>query len=82
MSDRQRELIDYIDSKLSLLLNNMEYDQYLDFIKSNKIISKYDDILGYVDIDFIDKRFLEELDEDFLLMVKDLVEEKLKEVML
>lgn len=38
--------IDIIDSKLSILLNNIPYEDYINIIKSDERLNKYDFILG------------------------------------
>ena len=47
-----------IDEKLSILLSKMNYDDYLYFIKNNKVLNKYDKLMGdddYKDLPFIKK---------------------------
>lgn len=79
MSEKQIELVNIIDKNLEVLLNKLEYEEYINFIKSNKSLSFYDDILGFVDIEYIDKKNLELLTEDLLNEVNEIVLNKINE---
>ena len=80
MNKNQENYINIIDSKLDVLLNKMEYDDYIDFIKTNKYLSTYDDVLGYTDINYLPNAFLSGLTDDFLSKVELIVDNKINEL--
>ena len=80
LSTDQERIILKIDNKLDLLLKNMKYEDYLEFIKSDDYLSTYDDVLGYYEIQYLPEIFLKGLTVDFLNKVLDRVDKKIKEL--
>ncbi len=80
LSEEQIEMIDKIDSKLDILLHNMEYDSYLDFLKSDDYMTTYDTVLGYYDVNYFPEAFLTGLTIEFLEKILNRVEGKIKEL--
>lgn len=76
----QLKLIEQIDKRLNILLKNMEYDEYLKFLKSDDYMLTYDTVLGYYDINYFPEAFLSGLTQDFLNKILDRVENKIKEL--
>lgn len=69
-----------IDEKLSILLSKMNYDDYLYFIKNNKVLNKYDKLMGdddYKDLPFIKKLII----NNYLLSsVEKILNDKIKKL--
>lgn len=80
LSKEQEDMIQNIDLQLDKLIANMEYDEYLSFLRSNDYLSTYDDVLGYNDINYLPDAFLAGLTIDFLTKVKKIVDDKVQEL--
>lgn len=80
LNREQNELIDYIDSRLDILIQNMNYDDYLMFIRGEEHLATYDDVLGYNEINYLPNFFLAGLTIDFLTKVKNIVDQKIKDL--
>ena len=69
-----------IDEKLSILLSKMNYDDYLYFIKNNKFLKRYDEVMAdddYQDLPYIKKLLL----TNYLLTnVEMVIDDKLKKL--
>ena len=69
-----------IDKKLSILLDKMNYDDYLYFIKNNKVLKRYDEVMAdddYQDLPYIKKLLL----TNYLLTnVEMVIDDKLKKL--
>ena len=69
-----------IDKKLSILLDKMDYDDYLYFIKNNKFLKRYDEVMAdddYQDLPYIKKLLL----TNYLLTnVEMVIDDKLKKL--
>ena len=69
-----------IDKKLSILLDKMDYDDYLYFIKNNKFLKRYDEFMAdddYQDLPYIKKLLL----TNYLLTnVEMVIDDKLKKL--
>lgn len=60
------KMINKIDDKFQILYDKLEYSKYLEFIKSNSKITRYDNIMGKISIGvypriykiFLGKKFL------------------------
>ena len=69
-----------IDKKLSILLDKMDYDDYLYFIKNNKFLKRYDEVMAdddYQDLPYIKKLLL----TNYLLTnVEIVIDDKLKKL--
>lgn len=73
--------IEEVDRKLSILFKNIEYEKYLDFIKSNQKLYEYDNILGMFQNNlYITKNMVNALPESFIEEVDDIVKKKLDEL--
>ena len=69
-----------IDEKLSILLSKMNYDDYLYFIKNNKVLNKYDKLMGdddYKDLPFIKKLII---NNRLLSSVEKILNDKIKKL--
>lgn len=80
LTKEQKSMIDKIDGQLDKLLKKMEYEQYLDFLRSDDYLATYDDVLGYNDIHYLPDAFLSGLTLDFLNKVKAKVDKKVEEI--
>ncbi|MBQ8131920.1 MAG: hypothetical protein IJ193_05460 [Bacilli bacterium] len=80
LNTEQNELIDYIDSRLDVLIQNMEYEDYLNFVRGDEHLATYDDVLGYNEINYLPNFFLAGLTVDFLTKVKNIVDQKIVEL--
>ena len=69
-----------IDKKLSILLDKMDYDDCLYFIKNNKFLKRYDEVMAdddYQDLPYIKKLLL----TNYLLTnVEMVIDDKLKKL--
>lgn len=77
LDDEQITLINYIDKQLEKIMNIIPHDDYLIFINEDKYLSTYDNVLGYVDINYLPKFFLCGLTVHFLNKVVSVVDKKL-----
>lgn len=80
LNTEQNELIDYIDSRLDVLIQNMEYEDYLNFVRGEEHLATYDDVLGYNEINYLPNFFLAGLTVEFLTKVKNIVDQKILEL--
>lgn len=79
--DSPNEQIESIDSKLEILFKNMEYNDYINFIKSNKYLKTYDDILGnYANNVPLSKNIIDLMSSDFYNNVETIVKNKIDEL--
>lgn len=81
LSSEQVKMIDEIDMQLDVLMKNMEYDEYLNFLRNNDYLATYDDVLGYNDVNYLPDAFLAGLTVDFLSKVRKIVDDKISEIM-
>ncbi len=80
LNDKQLEMIDLIDEKLSELMQLLEYEDYLNFLRSDEYLATYDDVLGYNDVNYLPNAFLAGLTEEFLEKINNKIDTKLKEI--
>lgn len=80
LTKEQEDMINFIDSRLDILLNNMDYENYVEFLKSDDYMQTYDDVLGYYEINYFPEAFLSGLTSSFLSKVLDRVNNKIKEL--
>lgn len=80
LTKEQEDMINLIDSRLDILLHNMEYNTYLSFLKSDDYMETYDDVLGYYEANYFPEAFLAGLTNSFLNKVLDRVNAKIKEL--
>ncbi len=80
LNDKQLEMIDLIDEKLSKLMQLLEYEDYLNFLRSDEYLATYDDVLGYNDVNYLPNAFLAGLTEEFLEKINNKIDTKLKEI--
>lgn len=79
--DAPNEKIEEIDAKLNILLNNLEYNEYINFIQSDKKLKTYDDILGkYANNELISKLLVKGLNNKMYEYINKLVNDKIKEL--
>lgn len=77
---KKQEYIDKIDSILDYLYNNMKYEDYLDFIKSNNDLKKYDYVLGRISINYLPSISLLVLTKNKLEKVLKVVSDKQEQI--
>ena len=76
LPDKRMELIDL---KLNTLLNNMEYKDYITFIKSDEKLKLYDYLLGkYSNNDTLSKMLVKSFDNDLYEYLNKIIDIKLK----
>lgn len=80
LNKEQEEMINTIDKRLDILLHNMEYNDYLSFLRSDDYMETYDDVLGYYEANYFPEAFLSGLTISFLNKVLDRVNNKIKEL--
>ena len=73
--------MEQIDLKLNTLLNNMEYRDYINFIKSDEKLKLYDYLLGkYSNNDAVSKMLVKCFDNDLYEYLNKIIDIKLKEL--
>lgn len=80
LNKEQEDMIKKIDDRLDLLLHNMDYDDYLSFLRGDDYMETYDDVLGYYEANYFPEAFLSGLTISFLNKVLDRVNNKIKEL--
>lgn len=81
--DAPNKISDLIDEKLSILFNNMEYSDYINFIKNNKYLKMYDDIMGkYANNEPISNMMVKVIPNSMYQKVLKIVENKIIELKL
>lgn len=79
--DSPNELVEEIDNKLEKLYQNLEYDDYIKFIKNNKYLETYDTILGnYANNIPLSKNMIDMFTPDFYQKINTIIDNKLKEL--
>lgn len=79
--DSANEKSEKIDEYLSVLYNNMKYDDYIKFIKENEMLNRYDDIMGkYANNDPIAKTLVKSIPDSFYDDVENIVKNKIDEL--
>lgn len=69
-----------IDEKLSIIFKKMDYEDYIYFIKNNKVLNKYDKLMGdngYEDLPFIKKLIIS---NKLLSEVEKVLKDKIKKL--
>ena len=75
------EIADTIDEELSILFNNMEYADYINFIKNNKYLKMYDEMMGkYANNDTISNVMVKVMPNSMYKKVLNVVEGKIIEL--
>lgn len=75
--------MEQIDLKLNTLLNNMEYRDYINFIKSDEKLKLYDYLLGkYSNNDTLYKMLVKGFNNDMYEYLNKIIDIKLKELSL
>ena len=75
--------MEQIDLKLNTLLNNMEYRDYINFIKSDEKLKLYDYLLGkYSSNDTLSKMLVKSFNNDMYEYLNKIIDIKLKELSL
>lgn len=70
-----------IDLKLNTLLHNMEYKEYVTFIKSDERLKLYDSLLGqYANNDELSKIMIKGFNKDMYDYINKILDNKLKEL--
>ena len=81
--DAPNEISETIDEKISILFNNMEYCDYIHFIKNNKYLKMYDDMMGkYANNDTIFNMIVKVTPNSMYQKVLKVVENKIIELKL
>lgn len=75
--------MEQIDLKLNTLLNNMEYRDYINFIKSDEKLKLYDYLLGQdSNNDTLSKMLVKSFNNDMYEHLNKIIDIKLKELSL
>lgn len=75
------EYADKIYSKLDILFKIMEYDDYVNFTKSNEYLKTYDDIMGkYANNTPLSKNMINMMTKDFYIKVDQILQNKIDEL--
>lgn len=70
-----------IDLKLNTLLHNMEYKEYVTFIKSDERLKLYDSLLGqYANNDELSKIMIKGFNKDMYDYINKILDNKLKKL--
>lgn len=70
-----------IDLKLNTLLHNIEYKEYVTFIKSDERLKLYDSLLGqYANNDELSKIMIKGFNKDMYDYINKILDNKLKEL--
>lgn len=81
--DLPDERMEQIDSKLDSLLHIMKYEDYVQFIKSDKKLKLYDELLGkYANNDTISKALINGFNNEMYEYLNKIIDNKLKELIL
>ena len=79
--DAPNDISEIIDEKLSILFNNMEYHDYIDFIKNKKYLKMYDDMMGkYANNEPISNMMVKVMPNSMYQKVLKVVEKKIIEL--
>ena len=79
--DSPNEQCEEIDNKLEKLYQTLDYDEYIMFIKGNKYIKLYDDILGkYANNYPLAKELVKTIPDDMYIEINKLLDEKLESI--
>lgn len=79
--DSANEKAEKIDEYLSVLYNNITYEEYIKFIKENELLNHYDDIMGkYANNDPIAKTLGKSIPDSFYDDVENIVKNKIDEL--
>ncbi len=78
LPDKRMELI---DEKLNTLLYSMEYKDYINFIKNDKKLKLYDELLGKYSInDTISKVLIKGFNKEMYEYLNKIIDNKIKEL--
>lgn len=69
-----------IDEKLSILLNNMEETEYVNFIKNSEVLKNIDFILGQTDNGTLPLETKNLIKEEDITKANEIIDEKIKEL--
>lgn len=76
-----KDSIERIEDKLSLLLRNMEYEDYVNFIKTNEKLRDFDNTLALYQNNIIyTESMMNSLPEDYISEIDNIVLDKVKEL--
>lgn len=76
-----KDSIENVEKKLASLFEAMEYEEYLDFIKSNEDLKLFDDVLGKFQNNYIfTESMINSLPEEFIKKVDNVVSKKMLEL--
>lgn len=79
--DSPNEFADKIDEKLSILFKNMNYDEYVEFVKTTEYLNTYDDIMSkFANNVPLSKNMIDVLPTDFYDKVDHIVQNKIDEL--
>lgn len=79
--DSPNEQCEEIDNKLEKLYQTLDYDEYIMFIKGNKYIKLYDDILGkYANNYPLAKELVKTIPDDMYIEINKILDEKLESI--
>ena len=70
-----------IDNKLEIIFTSLPYEEYLSFIKNNKYLKLYDDILGkYANNIPLSKELVNSITNDMYIEINNLLDSKIQSI--
>lgn len=70
-----------IDNKLEIIFTSLPYEEYLSFIKNNKYLKLYDDILGkYANYIPLSKELVNSITNDMYIEINNLLDSKIQSI--
>ena len=77
--DSPNEQCEIIDDKLEIIFTSLPYEEYLSFIKNNKYLKLYDDILGkYANNVPLSKELVNSIPDDMYTEINSPLDAKIK----
>ena len=79
--DSPNEECEIIDGKLEIIFSSLPYEEYLSFIKNNKYLKLYDDILGkYANNAPLSKELVNSISDDMYIEINRLLDSKIQDI--
>lgn len=79
--DSPNKECEIIDDKLEIIFTSLPYEEYLSFIKNNKYLKLYDDILGkYANNVPLSKELVNSIPDDMYIEINNLLDSKIQDI--
>jgi hypothetical protein len=75
--DAIEEKINSIDRKLDILLDKLDYEDYVNFIKQDRYLSSYDTLVAYTDLNIFPRSLIAFLTDDLYNKIMEVVQKKI-----